>query len=76
MDKVNSYAKNHPSEFAYESPLLRKKHTGLCKNVMHATGSAIQTAWTAGSMFVGAGVPGYLIGAGFNAIFEVASWAC
>ncbi|RHW53259.1 hypothetical protein [Lactobacillus bombicola] len=78
LDKVNEYAKNHPDEFTYENPLLRKvKHHKACSWTMAGAGTATSLGWAIGSVVAGAtGIGAALIGVGLGAIWTGAGLAC
>ncbi|MCT6891226.1 MAG: hypothetical protein M3Z48_06015 [Lactobacillus sp.] len=78
LDKVNEYAKNHPDEFTYENPLLRKvRHHKACSWTMAGAGTATSLGWAIGSVAAGAtGIGAALVGVGLGAIWTGAGLAC
>ncbi|RMC47470.1 hypothetical protein [Lactobacillus sp. ESL0230] len=79
LDKVNEYAKNHPDEFTYENPLLRKKvkHHTACSNTMFLGGTGTSVAWAVGSAVAGAtGLGAALVGVGLSTIWGIGGLFC
>ncbi|RHW55206.1 hypothetical protein [Lactobacillus bombicola] len=79
LDKVNSYAKKHPSDFTYENPLLRKKvkHHTACSNTMFLGGTGTSVAWAIGAAAAGAtGLGAALVGVGLSTIWGIGGLFC
>lgn len=79
LDKVNSYAKKHPSNFTYKNPLLRKKvkHHTACSNTMFLGGTGTSVAWAVGAAVAGAtGLGAALVGVGLSTIWTIGGLFC